>query len=72
MSQKRIGEWVLDDYDGFQGPDLFNKRLCISTGVEWLDIQADDSGTETIPLNAIKALIAAHEAWLAKREGEAP
>lgn len=73
MSTQRFGEWRVDDHDGDLGPELFND-ICgdiIVTGSKAWHLRTRNKGAH-VPLDAIKALIAAHEAWLAKQEGKAP
>ena len=70
MSVQRFGEWVLEHFSGHYGPDLsLGSTLRISTDESSWHLCSVDGNCAYIPLDAIKALIAAHEAWLAKQEG---
>jgi len=69
MSVQRFGEWELVTWS--LDDDVTFRPWLVSAGHT---ISIDDggdvdfSGSRHAPLDAIKALIAAHEAWLAKQE----
>jgi len=71
MSVQWFGEWELHtwtlDDDTLVRPWIVFRGHAMSIDD---DANIDFAGSRHAPLDAIKALIAAHEAWLAKQEGK--